>query len=131
MSNKYMLLHFNKKEFNNKTLLWVGVFVCLAFLSKQYGMFIALPIGMDILRRKRFKSVPFIILGFIVPLGMFFSYLLFYGVSLLEFMKHIIGKGLDLDIGNGTGISTSFFSYYLDTVYILLFNSHHHHLLLP
>ena len=43
-------------------------------------------------------------------------------MNLLEFINHILGKGVQLDMGNGTGIGTSFFSYPIDFVYLIIFN---------
>ncbi len=102
----------------------MGIFISLAFLSKQYGLFIALPIGLHMLLKNRikFKDISILIAGCIVPIGLLYIYFLYYDMYLLEFINHILGKGVQLDMGNGTGIGTSFFSYPLDFVYIIIFN---------
>lgn len=114
------------KESGFKKIFLVGVFICLAFLSKQYGVFVLMPIGIDIIFRNRIRSLGSVIVyfsvGFVIPLLIFFCYLSFYEVDIVEFLKYVLGKGIDIDIGNGTGVGTTFFSYPMDLLYILLFN---------
>lgn len=119
----YYYLEFLKQA-DLKKIFLVGLFISFAFLSKQYGVFIALPIGLDILFRKNIKFLNIITLtiGFLIPLSLFYSYLFFNGTNMLEFIKDITGKGMVLDIGNGTGIGTNFFTYPLDFIYLIIFN---------
>jgi hypothetical protein len=119
----YSYLEFIKTSDVRKILL-VGISICLAFLSKQYGLFIAIPIGVDFIMRKKFNLRHFfiLILGFLIPLFLFFSYLFYNGVGFSSFIKYILGKGVELDMGNGTGINYSFSIFLLGFIYILKCN---------
>ncbi len=112
------------KDFELKRIFLAGLFISLAFLSKQYGLFIIIPIGLDLLLRNPFKlKIPILlILGFLIPIVLFFTYLNFYGVEFLEYINYILGRGLKLDVGNGTGISAGFFSHPLVYITIIAFN---------
>ena len=116
------LSYINKPKLSR--VFFVGLFISLAFLSKQYGLFIAVPIGVDLLWRSKMKikDLSSLALGFLIPLTIFFLYLFYYGMSFPEFINYVLGKGVTLDIGNGTGIATSFFTYPLDFVYVIIFN---------
>ncbi len=119
----YLYLQY-LNNIETKKIFFIGLFICLSFLSKQYGLFIALPIGLDMLFRKFYsiKNIILISLGFLTPLVIFFIYLSLNGMGVTNFIMYILGKGVDLDTGYGTGIGTSFFSYPMDILYVVLFN---------
>lgn len=104
----------------------VGLCIGLAFLAKQYGLFLALPVVIDLLiyDKNRFKSIGLFTTGLLSPQIVFFIYLYAHGISIYSYIEAILGKGLSLDIGTGTGAKTSFFTYPLDTLYVILFNSY-------
>lgn len=105
-------------------LIFVGVSVALSFLSKQYGLFILAPIGIDILIHKRtiLKNSLLISIGFSLPIVLFYLYLNKNGVSISEFINYILGKGLKLDKGNGTGINYSLTTYLTGFVLFIFYN---------
>ena len=113
-----------KSNSKNSTLILVGLFIALAFLSKQYGLFIAIPIGLQLLfdKKRILKKILFLGIGVIIPLVVFYVYLFKYNVSLSLFLKYILGQGTEMDQGNGTSLTTSFFTYPMDFIYIMLFN---------
>jgi len=113
-----------KKDSKTLQILLVGLFIALAFLSKQYGLFIAVPIGIQIFIDKKniIKKILLLGMGFLLPLVVFYTYLSRYNVSLPLFLKYILGQGLEMDQGNGTSLETTFFTYPMDSLYILLFN---------
>lgn len=102
------ILHRN--IFSLKKILLVGVFLGLSFLTKQYALFLLAPIGIDILLRKKaiFKETLALALGLIIPIFLLYAYYYFNSVSLYVFFKSILGKGVHLDIGTGTGIDSYF-----------------------
>lgn len=117
-----LYLSFLEKD-NFRNIFLSGLFVSLAFLSKQYGLFIALPIGVDLLlRKRRAKNSMFIILGFLLPLFLFFNYLNTYGVGLVKFGKYILGMGFELDQGNGTALYSNVYSNMLSVAFVLLYD---------
>lgn len=94
-------------------LFFAGITIALSFLSKQYGMFILAPIGIDILinRKAIFKKSAIMALGFLVPIGLFFLYLTGNGASFIESINYMLGRGIHYDRGNGTGINYSTSTY--------------------
>jgi hypothetical protein len=107
-------LYFIFKKSNRfHMLIWVGFFICLAFLSKQYGLFILAPIVIDILITKKIvvKRIAFLSIGLIIPLVLFYLYLNQINLTIYQFISYILGKGPMLDIGTGTGIELDVLSY--------------------
>lgn len=107
----YFYLKF--KTINNSVLIFVsGLCIACSFLSKQYGLFILLPIGIDILFSKKInqilKSGLLLISGVLLPITLLFIYYLTNGVEFFEFMEYILGQSGKLDSGIGTGLNTTF-----------------------
>lgn len=107
----YFYLKF--KTTHTSILIFVsGLFVACAFLSKQYGLFILLPIGIDILLSKKtsqiLKNVLLLTLGVLLPITLMFMYYLTFGIGFFEFLEFILGQGVKLDSGFGTGLDTTF-----------------------
>ena len=100
------LTFYLKSKESNKYhyLIIVGISFSCSFLAKQYGLFILAPIGIDILLTKKavLKRIFFIAIGFILPILLFYSYLVYNGVTFYEFVNFILGKGVKLDEGVGT-----------------------------
>jgi hypothetical protein len=111
-------------------LILTGIFISLSFLSKQYGLFIVIPIGITLLLSKKnlLKQLFGIAFGFALPLVALYLFLQTKSFSILEFVKCILGKGVHLDIGNGTGLeldlkSTLMFLllFLVTNLYVILF----------
>ncbi|CAL2103433.1 conserved membrane protein of unknown function [Tenacibaculum sp. 190130A14a] len=120
-----LYFYLNFREYNTfKNLFLSGVTICLAFLSKQYGLFILLPIAADLIlnKKEKLKSILLLSSGMLLPLILFFGYLSSYGVNLVEFIKFILGKGTEFDNGNGTAINASTISHFIELLYFILFN---------
>lgn len=122
-----LALHFYlnyREHYTFKNLFLSAITICLAFLSKQYGVFVLLPIVVDIIlnKKEKIKSILFLCGGMLLPLTLFFIYLSIYGVSFIEFIKFILGKGTEFDRGNGTAINVSIIYHLRDLLYFVLFN---------
>ncbi len=120
-----LLFYLKNKESNaTKYLIFAGVAFVLSFLSKQYGLFILAPIGIDIIVNKNSiaKKIVLVSIGFLFPLALFYYYLSSNGASFLEFIQYILGKGIELDKGTGTGINYSITTYLIGFVVFLFYN---------
>ena len=119
----YIYFVFNDTK-KLKYLLLVGLFTSLSFLSKQYGLFILLPIVFDVLVKRElfFKKLSFLAIGGFFPLILFYLYLNAYGVNTTQFIAFILGKGFELDYGIGTALNTNILTYPIDLLYVILFN---------
>lgn len=119
----YFYLNFREQD-TFKNLFLSGITICLAFLSKQYGLFILLPIAADLIlhKKEKLKSILLLSVGMLIPLVLFFGYLSSYGVSFIEFLKFLLGKGTEFDNGNGTAINASNTSHLIELLYFILFN---------
>lgn len=94
----------NRKNEKYRNLIFCGVAVALSFLSKQYGLFILIPLFIDLLFQKGFiKKIGGILMGFLFPLLFVSFYLLMNGENFKGIFLNLVGKGAYLDIGNGTG----------------------------
>ncbi len=95
---------------NIQKLILCGLFVSLSFLSKQFGLFLLIPIGLDIVLRNNrlFKSLLFLGIGLAFPIILLIGYYAFYGMDLLQFVMSVLGKGQTFDVGTGTGMHTGF-----------------------
>jgi hypothetical protein len=111
-------------------LIIVGIFISLSFLSKQYGLFIAIPIGLSIVLSKKniLQAIVGIAIGFCLPLMLFFISIKTAAFSILDFVKCILGKGVQLDVGNGTGSELDIRSimmflliFFVTNLYVILF----------
>ena len=104
----FYIKHRENRDY--KYLFLVGLCISLAFFTKQYVLFILLPIGVDILLRKKhfLKETIILTLGIILPVLLWFFYYNYHDITLLQYFKYISGKGLNLDTGNGTGINNKF-----------------------
>lgn len=113
-----------KSSSNYFYLVVVGLAAALSFLSKQYGLFILMPIGIDVLLGKQgiIKKVFFIGLGFVLPLLLFVVYLSHYGATFTESILYMLGKGVQFEKGNGTGINFTFFTYSLGFLFFIACN---------
>ncbi|MFD2550309.1 phospholipid carrier-dependent glycosyltransferase [Bizionia sediminis] len=96
-------------------LFFIGIFLGLSFLTKQYALFLLAPIGIDILLRRKdiLKHIAIIGVGLIFPIFILFIYYYFNDMPVGVFIKNILGKGVNLDIGTGTGIGSPFKLSYL------------------
>ncbi|WP_339661491.1 hypothetical protein [Croceibacter atlanticus] len=104
--------------------LIVGFFISLSFFSKQFGLFIIIPILIDILitNKKWFKKCYVITIGFSIPIALLYMYYAYYGVSLEEYIMYILGKGIEFDKGIGTGSTIGIIDLLLSFTYFTLFN---------
>lgn len=119
-----------KKDNNLLHAFLTGLFISLSFLSKQYGLFILLPISIDLLLTKNIKRIikhhSFIALGLVIPISLFtVLYSVKYQCHLNTIFSYLLGKGVNLDIGQGTGIGskirvTSILNSFLLTPFLLL-----------
>lgn len=105
-------------------LFFVGFFISLSFYSKQFGLFLLIPIFMDILiyKNKWFKKLTVLAMGFILPILILFVYYANYGVSTEKYLLYIIGKGIEFDKGIGTGSTIGIFDLFISMIYFILFN---------
>ena len=85
-------------------LFFSGLWISLAFLSKQYGLFIAIPVGIALLQNAepKIKQILSIGIGFLIPLVLLFLFIQTSSFSILDFVTSILGKGVHLDKVNGT-----------------------------
>jgi len=83
------------KEFKLFRGFLIGFFIALSFLSKQYGLFVLIPIGIDMIIRKEwnYKKWLSIFVGFSVPFLFFYFYLYNYNVEIKQFIEYLLGKG--------------------------------------
>ncbi|OZV70035.1 ArnT family glycosyltransferase [Winogradskyella aurantia] len=107
----YFYLKF--KTTHNKVLIFItGLCIACSFLSKQYGLFILLPVGLDLLWQQRgkqlFKSILFLTLGVLLPIALMYIYYVSFGIEFIEFLEFILGQGVKLDSGSGTGLNATF-----------------------
>lgn len=114
----YLYFYYRNK---NSTLgfLGIGFFIGLSFLAKQYGLFILIPIGIDLIIQKKhfFKKSILIGIGLLFPIIILYSFYIDQ-VSLNDFITYILGKGGQFDIGSGTGIDYKFrFKPFLRFIY--------------
>lgn len=102
-------LIFRKKE-HFATLFLCGSLLGLSFLAKQYGLFLLLPIGLDILlsNGRKLKQIAILSFGILLPVVLLYVYYAYYDTSLIQFVIYILGKGQTFDHGTGTGIHTGF-----------------------
>lgn len=110
--------------YNPIKLLLVGICIGLSFLTKQYALFILLPIGVDILlsRKSFLKKTICLSIGVLIPIIILYLYYYLQDMSSLTYIKCILGKGIDLDIGTGTGVNNNFkFSHFIDFLFVNAF----------
>lgn len=107
-------------------LFFVGFFISLSFYSKQFGLFLLIPIFMDILiyKNKWFIKLSVLTIGFILPILILFVYYANYGVSVGKYLLYILGKGIEFDKGIGTGSTIGMFDLFISMIYFILFNSY-------
>lgn len=120
-----LLLYLNHRQSDTGSgLVFVGLLFALSFLSKQYGLFILAPVGLDILllRKLILKKICLMAIGFLIPIGLFWLYLSNHGMDFSGFIKSIFGKGMQLDLGNGTGINYSTLTYLIGFGVFAAFN---------
>lgn len=119
------------KSSHLRNFFLIGLFICLAFLSKQYGLFILAPIGLDILikREKTLKKIILLATGLLLPLIIFYVYLNQMDLNIKQYLIYILGQGSDLDVGTGTGKDFSFFDFIKAPIYFLA--QHLYLLLIP
>lgn len=99
-----------KNSGNQIQLLLSGLFISLAFLSKQYALFLLLPLGVDILvnTREKIKNIILLSIGLLVPIAILFIYYHKQEIDIITFIKYILAQGVNLDVGTGTGIKSNF-----------------------
>lgn len=122
-----LLLYLSSSNQNNYIrLFFSGIFISLSFLSKQYGLFLLIPFGIDFLFKKDKIIVKGLILSsaFCIPILIFVVYLMQNGLDFVTSIKSIFGKGVTLDVGNGTGMSFTWFTYSLGFILFFLCNAY-------
>jgi hypothetical protein len=105
LSLKY---YFDFKKNNNLRLLFiVGFLISLSFLSKQYGLFLIIPIFFDLFfnRYHKLLNIFYLSLGLIIPISFISLYLMSFGLSIKECVLCLLGMYSKLDSGIGTGIN--------------------------
>lgn len=120
-----LLCYLLNKESNRYSyLFFAGIAIALSFLSKQYGLFILAPIGIDILLNKKeiLKKSLLLGIGFIFPVALFYCYLSNNDASFIEFINYILGKGMHFDRGNSTGINYTITTYLIGFGLFLFYN---------
>ena len=120
-----LFLYLKNKDSNKYGyLFFAGAAFAFSFLSKQYGLFILAPIGIDILINKNqiAKKISLLAVGFIIPLSLFYFYLSCNGAHFSEFLNYILGSGIHLDKGNGTGINYNLLSYLIGFGVFAIYN---------
>lgn len=115
-----------RQKLNFSLILISGIFLGLSFLAKQFGLFLLLPIGIDILLRRNnlIKEGFLLLLGMLLPLGLLFFYYQAKGVAFSMYLQFILGKGMHLDMGTGTGFNYDFKELLLALVNFGLFNAY-------
>lgn len=118
-------IHY-RQQWHFSLLLFSGIFIGLSFLAKQFGLFLLFPIGIDILiRRNNFIKEGFLlVLGVILAPGLLFFYYYTKGVDIGVYLQYILGRGMQLDVGNGTGFTYNFKELLLTLINFGLFNSY-------
>lgn len=101
-------------------LFLMGISISLSFLAKQYGLFIILPIGLSMLMNKRALFIQIVVttIGCLVPLVIFFLLIQNHSFIVSDFMQCLMGKGIQIDNGNGTGLELDWHSKLL---FLLIF----------
>lgn len=101
-------------------LFVMGICISLAFLSKQFGLFIVIPIGLSMLMNKRALLIQIAVTAFgcIIPLVIFYFSIHNSTFTIADFVQSILGKGFAIDNGNGTGLELDFKSRIL---FLLIF----------
>lgn len=114
-----------KKVFSS--LFFSGIYISLAFLSKQFGLFLLLPTGMYLLLKQTalIKRISIYALGVITPLLLLFLFYMSKGVNIIQYISFILGKGVSLDYGNGTGLvdtinTTGIVNFIIATFFLIL-----------
>ena len=118
-------IYINSKESNRGNYIIIaGICFACCFLAKQYGLFILAPIGIDILLSKKavLKRIFFIAIGFILPILLFYSYLAYNGATFYDFVNFILGKGVKIDEGLGTGKHYNLSTFLFSTVIFVSIN---------
>lgn len=107
-------------------LLVCGIFLGLSFLAKQFGLFLLLPIGIDILIRRNhsIKEGFLLVCGVLLAPALLFIYYHAKGVDFGSYLQYVLGRGMQLDMGNGTGFTYTFKGLLLALINFVLFNSY-------
>lgn len=96
----------NRDNEKSNSLIFCGIAVGFSFLSKQYGLFILLPLFLDmIMRRNFFKKSLYVCAGILLPLSFMAIYMAICGENISQIILNLLGKGAYFDIGNGTGVN--------------------------
>ncbi len=114
-----------KKVFSS--LFFSGICISFAFLSKQFGLFLLLPTGVYLLLKQTalIKRISIYALGVITPLLLLFLFYMSKGVDIIQYISFILGKGVSLDYGNGTGLvdtvnTTGIVNFIIATFFLIL-----------
>ncbi len=100
LSSLYFLLKYN--GYNVINIFFAGIFLSLAFLSKQYALFL-IPcfIYWLLICPNSIRGLIYIIAGGLLPITIFYFY--FENLSILEYLKHLLAQRVYLEFGTGTG----------------------------
>jgi 4-amino-4-deoxy-L-arabinose transferase-like glycosyltransferase len=123
------LRFYLKYKVASNRLIWLffsGLILSLAFLTKQFSLFLLLPFIFDLMlnQEQGLKKTILLTIGLMLPLVfIFIFYNIARGVDLNHFLLFILGKGIALDIGNGTGLvdsinKTGIVNFILSTVFV-------------
>lgn len=115
-----------RHSLRSSPLLLSGIFLGLSFLAKQFGLFLLLPIGIDILlrRNKIIKEGSLLLFGVLMAPVLLFFYYCAKGVDFGAYLQYILGKGMHLDMGTGTGFDYNYKELLFALVNFGLFNSY-------
>lgn len=111
-----LYLQFRNSE-KIKHLFFSGLFLGLAFLSKQYALFLLLPVFFDsFFIRKHIKHLTFFVVAITLPVLFLGIYYLSIGTPLKTFFKYVLGLGVNYDEGLGSGQDYKFTFYRVKSI---------------
>ena len=84
-------------------LVLSGVLLGLGFLSKQYALFLLLPFFYYFIINRKIKAAIYFSIGAIFPVVILASFYVFKGVHINQFVAYLLGYGVEIDQGHGTG----------------------------
>ena len=123
----YFFLNILEEKKVLSSLFLSGLCISLAFLCKQFGLFLLLPTGVYLLLKQTalIKRIIMLTLGVVTPLLVLFAFYASKGIDLVQYVNFILGKGVALDFGNGTGLidsinTTGIVNFIIATIFMVL-----------